>query len=159
MATNLNFDRIVRDFVDGEYTDVSCPEFLDDDGNPTVVKFRTKLTVSDMLWLSERNIDSQPDLHRAELFYLLAVDDHGNPLISHDGDHDKHWSEKVDVAKLANIVMRGGIEEAVYGPMMSEERVELEKKSLMMGLRPQAATNRTQTAKLIHSLNPSGESH
>ena len=144
MATRLTFDTMVRDFVDDRFMDVECPEYPDDDGNPSVVTFRTKLNVADLLWFLDHEAAS-PELERANLYYLLAVDENHEPLVPREGEQRYvQWRDKVEVGKVSSIVLRAGLEAKIYKQMVNRERVELETegKGSLGGIRPAPALSR-----------------
>ena len=138
----LDFDTMVRDFVDNQYKDVQCPEYTGPDGNPTTIRFRTKLTVADLEWLLAHE-GASPELERAQLFYLLAVDEKHEPFVPRRGDerHDQ-WLTKVDVTKATTIVMRAELEKEVYAQLIGEERKEMMGNDLLGGVRPASMVSR-----------------
>ena len=161
MATRLTFDAMVRDFVDDRFMDVECPEYLDGDDKPTVVRFRTKLNVVDFVWFLDHE-GSSPELERANLYYLLAVDENGEPLVPRDGEQRYvQWREKVEVGKVSSIVLRAGLEAKIYDQMVNRDRVEMETegKGSLGGIRPAGALSRAvQLRDLLGSVVQSPDS-
>ena len=170
MTRSLRFEHIVHNYSDNRFIVVECPEMdewvpkpKDEEGNPIdsgppTVTFRTKLTVADYEWLLEQDANASAELKKAQLFFLLACQEDGEPLIPRDG-YD--WKTKMDVTVLAGIVLRADLEAKVWEGITSRAYDEAKKKDVLMA-QPMEAMSQTEALRQMASvgrllLSPSKE--
>lgn len=93
-----------------EITEVECPEWPDGDGNPTILRFRTVLTVDDVLELSDMNPKGTVP-NAVALFILLALDETGKRLVTREMAADgEGWFMKAAAGMdIVNIVRRADL--------------------------------------------------
>ena len=91
---------------------VKVPEALDGDGKPLVIRFRSRMTVADMIQLAELPKRTE-DLVRLSLFRLMAIDGDGEPLVNPD---DADWYlHGIDAKLICKIVDRAELPDYVFG--------------------------------------------
>ena len=127
-----------RPFAMQRHIEVEAPEFPDKDGNPTRIRFRTKLSVDDVLTLQKIDLtktvpgddgtERRPDLGALSLalFSLLAVDKDGMPIGNPD---DNEWfMESVDGMAILQVVLRSNLIDLVFAQLSSEEKKQSDPK-------------------------------
>lgn len=90
-----------------EVIEVIAPEFPDDNGEPSVIRFRGHLTVGDL----ERISNAPRSVLNFKLFECLALNEDGGPLVDPD---DSKWVESLDVLKVGAVVVRARLFEKVF---------------------------------------------
>ena len=99
--------RIHKGYQDLKLIEVEAPEWLDENGKPSKVRFRAALSVDDVHTIGVLDSRNLNVLH-VELFALLAVDEEGKKLVDpNDDEWFRRYSnglEVVNVAKRANLI-------------------------------------------------------
>ena len=100
--------------------EVECPEFPDDAGAPTTLRFRSRLTVADVLALSAADDAFKPLRFELLLFHLLALDEQGERL--DDPDADDWFKHGADPFAVIAVVRRAGVVDTVIEQLQAHQR-------------------------------------
>ena len=102
-------DAMHRQYADAGVIKVEVPEWPDADGNPTTVRFRSRLTVDDLEYYLARQ--SSRNIY-AVLFRLLAVNEDMTPLV--DPNDDEWFTSQVDGGMVSRVAARAGLQREIF---------------------------------------------
>ena len=97
-----------------ETIEVECPEWPDEDGNPSTIRFRTALSVADYLEINEAKVPTAV-AYLVMLFIVLAMDESGKRLVTPEMAADGNgWLFKATSGlDLVSIVKRANLAQIV----------------------------------------------